>query len=194
MTGAALRLATAQDGPALARIYAPAVTEGVISFELVPPDGDEMGRRVAAVTERLPWLVYEAEGRVLGYAYASAHRDRAAYDWSVDVSAYVDRAAHRRGLGRRLYTALFGVLVRQGFVNAYAGITLPNAASEGLHAAMGFEPVGIYRSVGYKNGAWHDVVWLHRPLRPREAEPAAPRPLRELAPDAVAQAMRVPGG
>lgn len=165
------------DGPALAAIYAPAVTGRATSFELEAPDGAEMARRVERLTARTPWLVCAHDGAVVGYAYASPHRDRPAYQWSVEVSAYVRTDVHRAGVARALYASLFAVLALQGFQNAYAGITLPNAASVGLHAAVGFTPVGVYRNVGYKLGAWHDVLWLERPLGPHRAEPAVPTPL-----------------
>ena len=178
-----LRLARAADGDRLAEIYRPAVAERTTSFELVPPSGAEMADRVTRTLARTPWLVAEASGEpgsAIGYAYASAHKDRAAYQWSVDVSAYVDGKAHRGGVGRALYGALFRILQLQGFVNAYAGITLPNPASEGFHRAMGFVPVGVYRRVGYKFGAWHDVIWLSLALAEHVAEPSAPRPLPEV--------------
>ena len=184
-----VRLADAADGERIAAIYRPAVAERVTSFELEPPSGAEMSERVMRTLARTPWLVAErpeVPGQVLGYAYASAHKDRAAYQWSVDVSAYVDAAAHRLGLGRLLYERLFAILRLQGFVNAYAGITLPNPASEGFHRAMGFAPVGVYRRVGYKFGAWHDVVWLSLALRAHELEPAPPRALPEVRDQAAA--------
>ena len=136
-----------------------------------------MARRVESLTKRTPWLVCEFQSNVVGYAYASPHRDRWAYQWSVEVSAYVGAAAQRSGVARALYTSLFAVLVMQGFRNAYAGITLPNAASVRLHEAVGFTPVGIYRGVGYKFGAWHDVLWLERALAPRVIDPTPPTPL-----------------
>jgi phosphinothricin acetyltransferase len=175
-----IRCATVTDGPALAAIYAPAVVGRATSFELAPPDGAEMARRVERVTARTPWLVCAHDGAVVGYAYAGAHRDRPAYQWSVEVSAYVHADVHRAGVARALYTSLFAALVLQGFRNAYAGITLPNAASVGLHEALGFTPVGVYRGVGYKLGAWHDVVWLERALGPRDAAPTDPVPLPML--------------
>lgn len=178
-----IRLAVASDGPALAEIYRPAVTDSAISFELEPPDDHEMAARVAKLIDRTPWLVLEREGSVLGYAYASPHRDRAAYQWSVEVSAYVHRDAHRLGVARALYTSLFAALVVQGFRNAYAGITLPNTASVGLHSALGFTMVGVYRGVGYKFGAWHDVGWFERELAPRIMEPPLPRALRDCRDD-----------
>jgi phosphinothricin acetyltransferase len=172
-----IRLATPADGPALATIYAPAVVERATSFELDAPDGDEMARRVERLTARTPWLVCAHAGAVVGYAYASPHRDRPAYQWSVEVSAYVRDDVRRAGVGRALYGSLFAVLALQGFRNAYAGITLPNAASIGLHESVGFTRVGVYRGVGHKLGAWHDVMWLERALGPRDDEPAPPTPL-----------------
>jgi phosphinothricin acetyltransferase len=182
-----IRLADVHDAPAVAAIYRPAVTDSVISFELEPPDGAEMGRRIERVRARMPWLVCEAGGEVLGYAYAGLHRERAAYQWSVEVSAYVRGDTRRPGVARALYTSLFAALVVQGFRNAYAGVTLPNAASVGLHTAMGFAPVGVYRGVGYKHGAWHDVAWFERALAPRVADPPASVPLPGLAGSAAFQ-------
>jgi L-amino acid N-acyltransferase YncA len=175
-----LRLALPADGARIAEIYAPAVTKRTASFELVPPDGMEMARRISAVTARTPWLVLEENGRVLGYAYASPHRDRPAYQWSVEVSAYIDAAAHRAGHAKTLYTALLDILTAQGFANAYAAITLPNPASVGFHQAMGFEEIGIYRGIGYKFGSWHDVIWLYRPLAPKLPDMSPPRALAEV--------------
>jgi phosphinothricin acetyltransferase len=122
----------------------------------------------------LPWLVSERDGALVGYAYGSVHRTRAAYRWSVDVSVYVDRSVHRAGIGRALYAELLETLTRLGYYNAFAGITLPNAASVGLHEAMGFRPVGIYRNVGHKFGRWHDVGWWQLPLREPSPDPAEP--------------------
>ncbi len=172
-----IRIAVTADGPALADIYAPAVVGRATSFELEAPDGVEMARRVERIATCTPWLVCERHGVVVGYAYASAHRDRPAYQWSVEVSAYVRTDMHRTGIARALYTSLFAVLVLQGFRNAYAGITLPNAASVGLHVGVGFTAVGVYDRVGYKLGAWHDVMWLARALGPHDAAPAVPTPL-----------------
>jgi len=175
-----IRLATPGDGDALAAIYAPAVRDLATSFELEPPDGAEMARRVEKIMVRTPWLVCERDGTVIGYAYAGPHRDRAAYQWSVEVSAYVSATAHRGGIARRLYTSLFAILALQGFRNAYAGITLPNPASVGFHETMGFTRVGVFCGIGYKFGAWHDVMWLERRLRERDTEPEVPVPLPVL--------------
>jgi L-amino acid N-acyltransferase YncA len=169
-----IRLATERDAEQVAAIYAPNVTDSIISFESEPPSADEMRRRIEGTLERYPWLVCERHGRVLGYAYAGAHGTRAAYQWSVDVSVYVHWETQRAGVGRALYTSLFAALKLQGFYNAYAGATLPNPASVGLHESVGFRAVGVYRGVGYKLGAWHDVVWWHLALRERVADPDPP--------------------
>ena len=169
-----IRLATERDAEQVAAIYAPNVTDSIISFELEPPTAHQMRRRIQDTLQRYPWLVCERQGRVLGYAYAGAHGSRAAYQWSVDVSVYVHQQAHRRGVGRGLYTSLLAALKLQGFYNAYAGATLPNPASVGLHESVGFRPVGVYRGVGYKLGAWHDVVWWQVQLRERQTDPDPP--------------------
>lgn len=113
----------------------------------------------ARIRKAHAWLVAEVDGRVLGYAYGGPHRERAAYNRTVEVSAYIDKSAHRTGLGRTLYTQLFARLKDQGYRLLVAGITLPNEASVGIHEALGFEPVGVYKNVGYKNGRWWDVGW-----------------------------------
>jgi L-amino acid N-acyltransferase YncA len=172
-----IRLATPADGAALAEIYAPAVIERATSFELEAPNGEEMSRRVSAILTRTPWIVCVIGDTLAGYAYASAHRARPAYQWSVDVSAYVDPALQRSGVGRALYTSLFVIVALQGFRNAYAGIALPNPASVGFHEALGFQLVGVYHRVGYKLGAWHDVMWLERQLAPHTVSPTDPVPL-----------------
>lgn len=175
-----IRLASPEDASAIAAIYAPFCLETPVSFEMVAPTEAEMAQRIRKVTERMPWLALEQAGQVAGYVYASPHRDRAAYQWSVDVAAYIAADYRRRGVGRALYTALFQMLRLQGYYKAYAGITLPNAASVGLHEAMGFTPVGIYHNVGYKMGCWHDVAWFQFPLQPERLEPEPPMTLQAI--------------
>jgi phosphinothricin acetyltransferase len=184
-----VRVAAAADAPEIAAIYAPIVAATTISFELEPPSPAEIERRVHAVHDRFPWLVAD-DGAVLGYAYAAEHRTRAAYRWSVDVSVYVAERARGRGVATRLYRALFALLAEQGYYNAFAGITLPNEPSVGLHRALGFEPVGVYRNVGYKLGMWCDVAWFGRVLR-QPADDAVDEPLpfpalRNRWPDIIA--------
>jgi L-amino acid N-acyltransferase YncA len=178
-----IRLARSGDAAQVAAIYAPSVTGASTSFEFLPPDAAEMAARIASTLAHTPYLVLETEGEVLGFAYASKHRERAAYQWSVDVSVYVHERAHRRGVGRALYVSLLALLRLQGFYTAHAGITLPNPASVGLHEALGFRPVGVYRSVGFKQGAWHDVGWWQLPLRDRTGTPDPPRSLAEAQRD-----------
>ncbi len=152
------------DAPSVQAIYAPYVTDTTVSFEEVPPDIMEVARRIAAILPRYPYLVAEEDGRIVGYAYASEHRTRAAYRTSVDVTVYVAPGAQRSGVARRLYSQLLPAAASLGYHAAFAGIALPNQASVGLHEAMGFEPIGIYREVGRKFDAWHDVGWWQRLL------------------------------
>ena len=140
------------------------MTDSWVSFELDAPTPEEMARRIASYGAVHAWLVAESSGEVAGYAYGSPHRTRAAYDTSCDVAVYVDPRHSRRGIGRALYAALLPQLSDKGFHAAFAGIALPNDASVGLHEAMGFTPVGIYREVGWKMGSWRDVGWWQRLL------------------------------
>ena len=160
-----IRPAEPRDAAALAEIYAPSVTQRPTSFELDVPDAAEMAARLQRVTATWPWLVAGQGGEVLGYCYASAFAERPAYRWSVATTVYVRDAAQRCGVGRALYARLFEMLRAQGAVMAYAGITLPNEASVGLHRAVGFEPVGVYPRAGFKLGRWWDVAWFGLTLR-----------------------------
>ena len=175
-----IRLASLDDAPAIAAIYAPIVTDTAISFETQAPGEEEIRRRIAEALELYPWLVLVRQGTIAGFAYASRHRTRAAYQWSVDTTVYVDEPFRRQGIGRGLYLSLFAILTAQGFVNAYAGIALPNPASIALHEQIGFTPVGIYRNVGYKLGAWRDVAWFQRALNPCDGPPPAIRSVEEM--------------
>jgi phosphinothricin acetyltransferase len=164
------------DGDACAAIYGPYVTGSVISFEERAPTGQEMSERIAAAHV---WLIAELDGSPVGYAYASRHQPRAAYRWAADVAVYIDGDHHGAGIGRALYARLFELLLEAGYWTLCAGITQPNPASTGLHRALGFQPVGTYRRIGWKAGAWHDVTWWQLDLRPGEpgppAEPVVPR-------------------
>ncbi len=182
-----LRLATAADAEAIAAIYAPSVDGAATSFERVAPTAAEMRARIAATLEIAPWLVCDTTASdgcgVIGFAYACRHRERAAYQWSVDASVYIRGDQHRRGVARALYASLFALLRLQGFHAVHAGIALPNAASVGLHEGLGFRAIGVYPAVGYKLGAWRDVGWWQLRLRDRgpgpEVEPPPPLTLAE---------------
>ena len=158
--GASIRPARIADAARCADIYRPFVTDSWVSFETDAPDTLEMANRIGNYGESHAWLVAENEaGHITGYAYASPHRTRAAYDTSADVGIYVAPAVARRGIGRALYAALFPLLKEKGVHAVFAGIALPNPASIALHETMGFTPVGIYREVGWKMGSWRDVGW-----------------------------------
>lgn len=175
-----IRLTTQEDAAQVQSIYAPYVRDTYISFETQPPSVEEMRLRIGKILEKWPWLVCEQDGMIIGFAYGSEHASRAAYQWSADVAVYVREGFHRSGIGRALYGILFPLLRLQGFFNAYAGVTLPNSGSVGLHEALGFQPVGIYRAVGYKLGAWRDVGWWHLPLQNAVAEPGPLVFLKEI--------------
>ncbi len=168
-----IRLATPEDAAGVLEIYGPFCATPV-SFEAQAPAVGEIRRRIAKTLERLPWLVAAEAGVILGYAYAKPHREREAYQWSVELSIYVREGCRRQGVGRVLYGSLLAILRLQGYYNAYAGTTLPNPASVALHEAVGFRPVGVYHGVGFKYGAWHDVGWYELALRPRKDCPAGP--------------------
>lgn len=181
----------ARDAAACAAIYRPFVTDSYVSFEDEPPDPAEFARRMDRISESYPWLVADDDGTVIGYAYACAHRDRAAYRWAADVAVYVAEQSRRRGVGRALYATLLKLLTRQGIQVACAGVTLPNPASVALHEACGFRPVGIYRRIGWKAGAWRDVGWWQLELvpaaggRPPEPGPPEPTPPEPGPPDSL---------
>jgi phosphinothricin acetyltransferase len=169
----------ARDAAGCAAIYAPYVLASATSFEETAPDEAEMADRIVRNSTTHPWLVAGSDGELLGYAYACRHRERPAYRWSTDVSVYVAEGRQRQGVGRRLYEDLFEHLCLQGFRTACAGITLPNAASVALHERLGFAPVGVYRRIGWKAGAWQDVGWWQLELSVEDREP----PAEPLLPD-----------
>ena len=170
-----VRDATEEDASACAAIYAPYVAETSVSFEVEPPTPDQMALRIEQAGKRHAWLVLEIDGRVAGYAYGHPFAERAAYRWSCEVSIYLERERHRSGGGRLLYETLLARLAGRGYRRAMAGMTLPNDASVRFHRALGFEPVGVYYRVGWKNGAWHDVAWVQKTILDAHDPPAEPR-------------------
>jgi len=175
-----IRLATPDDAASIANIYRPIVESTAISFETVPPTDGEMRHRITDTLTAYPWLVLEQSGEIAGYAYGSRHRPRAAYQWSVETTVYVAEGYRRQGVGRRLYAALFSILHSQGFAHAFAGIALPNAASVALHEQMGFQPIGVFRSIGFKFNEWQDVGWWQRPLSEGIVAPSTPLTVSQL--------------
>ena len=174
----AIRAATPDDAEAIAAIYAPYVTGTTITFEVDPPDGAEIARRIAAVTRAYPWLVGERDGSVVGYAYATRYRERAAYRWVCETAIYLAKEATGQRLGAPLYTALLDALEDHGYVAAVGVIALPNRPSVRLHEKLDFERVGTQPRIGFKNGTWCDVGLWQLDLAPRRRAPAEPGPPR----------------
>ena len=160
-----------EDASCILEIYAPYVTDSATSFETEVPSLDSFIARIQDYTAKFPWIVFESEGQVVGYAYASSHRSRCAYEWSVECSVYINPKHHEKGIATNLYKELFRLLKDQGAVNVLAGITLPNQASIKLHESFGFEPIGKFKDVGFKQGQWWDVGWwqlqLQKPAQPK---------------------------
>ena len=171
-----IRPAQADDGAAVAAVYAPYVRETAVSFEEVPPTAQAMAERISGTLDTHPWLVAERAGEVIGYAYAGKHSQRAAYRWTVDVTVYVRDGKGRTGVGRRLYQALLATLRMPGFRSAFAEVVLPNPGSARLHEAMGFKPVGVHHDIGHKLGRWHDIGYWRLGLADGAAPPAEPIP------------------
>jgi L-amino acid N-acyltransferase YncA len=175
-----IRLAEESDASEIVRIYEPIMRDTAISFELDAPSEEEMRQRIRNVLSSHVWLVCENGQKISGYAYATKFRPREAYQWTAEVTVYVDAAWQRRGIGRALYVSLLEALRLQGFSTAIAVIALPNEPSVKLHERLGFRAIGVFERVGYKLGRWHDVGWWQRKLREAEAHPEPPRSMGEL--------------
>jgi phosphinothricin acetyltransferase len=171
-----IRVAMPVDGETVAAIYAPIVQDTAISFETVAPSAEAMAGRISRTLTTHPWLVAERDGQVIGFAYAGLHRERAAYRWSADATVYVGAQARGGGVGRALYTPLFRILRAQNYRSVYAAVVLPNEASIGLHEAMGFTPLGVYRNVGFKHGQWRDIGYWQLDLSGTSDAPQEPVP------------------
>jgi L-amino acid N-acyltransferase YncA len=175
-----IRLASPKDASSVLAIYAPYCLTP-ISFELEPPTLAEMEERMRETLTKYPWLLAVEGNQVLGYAYGHAFRERAAYRWSVETSVYVAQGGHQQGVGSALYKHLLAMLKAQGFVSATAGATLPNDASVRLHKKFGFKEVGLWKNVGYKCDAWHDVGFFELELNPPALTPDEPLGLDAVA-------------
>lgn len=169
-----LRFARPADAAGILAIYGPIILQSPASFQVTPPSLEEMEAKIAQTMVHYPWLVYEKGGQIWGYAYGTSHRERAAYQWSVETSVYIHSDARRQGLGTLLYEALLQILALQGYFRAFAGIVLPNAGSVRLHESVGFTALGVFENVGYKLKQWHDVGWWCRDLAPLAIEPVSP--------------------
>ena len=176
-----IRQTSKDDASAIREIYRPYIEDSATSFEYKVPEVSEIQERIEAVIDFFPWLVLEENGVIQGYAYGNKHRAREAYQWSVETSVYVAKTSQKKGVGRALYEKLFEILTRQGFINAYAGITMPNDASVAFHKSFGFQYVGTYSKIGYKRGQWHDVSWWQKEIIPHPDNPQPPISIHSLA-------------
>ncbi|NQN51190.1 N-acetyltransferase [Streptococcus suis] len=159
-----IRNAQVEDAANLVAIYAPYVEKTAITFETQVPAVEDFANRIEKTLKKFPYLVAVEEGKIVGYAYASTYYARAAYDWTVELSVYVQKEARGKGIGNLLYTALEEELTARGFKNFLACIALPNPASIALHEKRGYQQVAHFKKVGYKFGTWHDIVWLQKSL------------------------------
>ncbi|NQN91599.1 N-acetyltransferase [Streptococcus suis] len=159
-----IRNAQVEDAANLVAIYAPYVEKTAITFETQVPAVEDFANRIEKTLKKFPYLVAVDEGQIVGYAYASTYYARAAYDWTVELSVYVQKEARGKGIGTLLYTALEEELTARGFKNFLACIALPNPASIALHEKRGYQQVAHFKKVGYKFGTWHDIVWLQKSL------------------------------
>ena len=161
----AIRPATPDDAASLLEIYRPYVEGTAVSFETETPSVQAFADRIDKALNGWAWLVAEEDGQCVGYAYGGPHRERPAYRWSTETSAYIRAGWQGKGLGKMLYQALFERLAERGYCNALAVVVVPNDASVALHRAVGFEAVGVFKRGGHKFDTWHDVMWLQRALR-----------------------------
>ncbi|QKN24672.1 GNAT family N-acetyltransferase [Caproicibacterium lactatifermentans] len=167
-----IRPAAADDAARLAEIYAPYAEETVITFEEQAPNAAEMARRVQQTQREYPWLVYEEDGHVQGYAYAHQLQSRASFRWSAEVSIYISWLQRGRGIGRALYEQLENRLQKMGCIQLYAQIAVPNPESVGFHHACGYEDIYLYPHVAYKLGKWCDLAVLTKQLQLLPEHPA----------------------
>lgn len=159
-----IRLATPYDSEEILSIYAPYIRDTAISFEIEVPSVSDFACRIESIVNQYPYLVYQINDEIVGYAYASKHRERAAYCYDVDVSVYIRPTYHGSGVAHKLYECLFKILQEQGYVNVYAAYSVPNEKSMQFHHKFGFTSIGTFHNAGYKFGKWHDVVWMEKTI------------------------------
>ncbi len=170
-----IRTAREADAPALLSIYQPYVIDTVITFEVAVPSAEDFAGRIKKTLAKYPYLVAELDGEIVGYAYASQFRTRAAYDWSAETSVYVKDGLHRTGIGSALYRALEDKLLKRGYVNLIACITYPNPKSVFFHEKFGYRRIGIMEKIGFKAGQWRDVLWMQKTLVEGSTAPERPK-------------------
>ena len=175
-----IRFATPDDSPALLKIYGQYI-ETPVTFEYALPTAQEFAYRIAAISQCYPYLVCEENNEITGYAYACRHLERAAYQWNAELSVYLAPAVTSRGLGKKFCRILIEILELQGVRTVYGGVVVPNAKSEALHKALGFEAAGVYRNMGYKCGKWHDVIWFAKQIAPYDVDPQPITPVGRIS-------------
>jgi L-amino acid N-acyltransferase YncA len=178
-----IRLATPADANGILNIYSPYITDTSYTFETEVPSEEDFGIRIASYLQHWPWLVYEVDNVIAGYAYGASYRERIAYQWSVESSIYIHDDYQQRGIGAALYEALFAILKKQGYRNVYAVINLPNDKSVALHEKAGFQYFATYKNVGYKLGEWKNVGWWELIINDYTIEPEPPVRFSEMNKD-----------
>lgn len=178
-----IRLITPADAEAALAVYAPYVLHTANTFEYEIPSVDDFRTKIEKITAQYPWLVCECDGEIVGYAYGSTHRERAAYQWSPESTVYISDKHHRKGIARILYNTLFALLQQQGYINVFASVLVTNVNSVEFHRAYGFEEIGLFKNIGYKLGEWHTNLWFQYTLQEHIIDPPVPIPITKLLND-----------
>lgn len=182
-----IRFVRGGDTAEILNIYAEYIEETAITFEYTVPTVAEFDSRIREITEFYPYLVYLYGGKIVGYAYAHRHMERAAYQWNAELSVYVESAYLRFGIGKALYTAIIEILGLQNIRNIYGLVTLPNINSEKLHECFGFEKLGVYKKTGYKFGKWYDVALFGKSISTHESDPKLPISIKQINKDYITE-------
>lgn len=175
-----IRLVTPADAEAALKVYAPYVLHTANTFEYEIPSVDDFRTKIEKITAQYPWLVCECDGEIVGYAYGSTHRERAAYQWSPESTVYISENHHRKGIARVLYNTLFALLKEQGYINVFASVLVTNVNSVEFHKAYGFEEIGLFKNIGYKLDEWHTNLWLQYTIQEHFINPTYPVKIGEL--------------
>lgn len=185
-----IRLATKQDAAGMLEIYSVFISESGITQETEIPSLADFQQRILVTLKERPWLVCETDGRIAGYAYAGRHRERKGYQWCTEPSIYLHKKFYGYQVATALYTALFDILKLQGYVNAYAVITLPNERSVAFHEKFGFSYLTTFKKIGYKLGQWHDVGWWEKTIYPHEAVQKEPVSITAIDPSLISSILQ----
>ncbi len=175
-----MRIVQPSDAASILEIYAPYILKTAVTFETEIPSINSFEERIKHYTLKWPWIVYEVDSTIAGYAYVTKHRERLAYQWCVESSVYIRDQFQREGIASKLYNALFEVLRLQGFIDVYAGIALPNDKSIAFHEKLGFTNFVYYKNVGYKLDEWRTVGWWQKQINNYEKQPSPPVDFRDV--------------